>query len=110
MPLPFNVRKTSIKRPVLVVQFSNSSCFSKILPSSCNPETISSLEVPQIVHRLVDRKPKADLGSCLDVLCIVVDEDKRVNWRSGAAIWGPDRAKVKPRSGKLLTAALIIAV
>lgn len=111
MPLPFNVRKTSIKRPVLVVQFSNSSYFSKILPSSCNPETISSLEVPQIVHHLVDRKIKADLGSCLDVvLCIVEDEDKRVNWRSGAAIWGPDWAKVKPRSGKLLTAALIIAV
>lgn len=111
MPLPFNVRKPSIKRPVLVVPFSNSSYFSNILPSSCNPETISSLEVPQFVHRLVDRKTKADLGSCLDVvLCIVEDEDKRVNWRSGAAIWGPDRAKVKPRSGKLLTAALIIAV
>lgn len=112
MPLPFNVRKTSIKRPVLVVvvQFSNSSYFSKILPSSCNPEKISSLEVPQI-DRLADRKTKADLASCLDVvLCIVEDEDKRVNWRSGAAIWGPDRAKVKPRSGKLLTAALIIAV
>lgn len=90
MPLPFNVRKTSIKRPVLAVQFSNLSYFSKILPSSCNPETISSLEVPQIVHRLVDRKTKADLGSCLDVvLCIVEDEDKKSELKIRSRHMGP---------------------